>query len=127
MRTAGLLFGFRELLLAMLIIAILGTNLINIVIAISIWTLPSYARIVPGSVLCVKEEEYITAVKYIGASDFRVLFKHILPNILGPIVVFATMRMATVILATSTLSYLGIGVQPPIPEWGGMIADGQDY
>lgn len=127
MRIMDLLFSFPGILLAMLIIAILGTSLVNVVIAISIWSIPNCARIVRGSVLSAKKEEYILAQRSLGASDRRIMFKHILPNITAPIIVFATMRMATAILSTSALSYLGLGAQPPTPEWGAMIAAGQDY
>jgi peptide/nickel transport system permease protein len=127
MRILDLFFAFPSILLAMLIIAILGTSITNIIIAISIWQIPTCARIVRGSVLSVKHKDYITSMKSVGASDLRILLKHILPNCLAPIVVFATMRMATAILATASLSYLGLGAQPPTPEWGSMIADGQQY
>ncbi|WP_188207690.1 ABC transporter permease [Alkalibacillus aidingensis] len=127
MRLMDLLFAFPGILLAMLIIAILGTSLVNVVIAISIWSIPNCARIVRGSVLSAKKEEYILAQRSLGSNDRRIMFKHILPNITAPIIVFSTMRMATAILSTSALSYLGLGAQPPTPEWGAMIAAGQDY
>ncbi len=127
MRIVDLLFAFPGILLAMLIIAMLGTNLINVVIAISIWSIPTCARIVRGSVLSVKNQEYILAMRSLGASNTRILLKHILPNCTAPIIVFATMRMATAILSTAALSFLGLGAQPPTPEWGAMIAAGQDY
>jgi peptide/nickel transport system permease protein len=127
MRIVDLLFAFPGILLAMLIIAILGTGLINVAIAISIWSIPTCARIVRGSVLSIKKREYILAMKSLGASDARIIIKHILPNCMAPIIVFATMRMATAILSTASLSYLGLGAQPPTPEWGAMIAAGQDF
>jgi peptide/nickel transport system permease protein len=127
MRFVDLLFAFPGILLAMLIIAMLGTSLVNVVIAISIWSVPVCARIVRGSVLSVKKQEYILAMKSLGASDIRIMFKHILPNCMAPIIVYATMRMATAILSTAALSYLGLGAQPPTPEWGAMIALGQSY
>ncbi|RYG72171.1 ABC transporter permease [Lentibacillus lipolyticus] len=127
MRIVDLLFAFPGILLAMLVIAMLGTSLINVVIAISIWSIPGCARIVRGSVLSIKEQEYIMAMKSIGASDVRILFKHILPNCTAPLIVYGTMRMATTILSTSALSYLGLGAQPPTPEWGAMIAAGQNF
>ncbi|AUI37024.1 diguanylate cyclase [[Bacillus] caldolyticus] len=127
MRIVDLLFAFPGILLAMLIIAILGTGLINVAIAISIWSIPTCARIVRGSVLSVKNREYILAMKALGASNTRIIIKHILPNCLAPIIVFATMRMATAILSAASLSYLGLGAQPPTPEWGAMIAAGQAF
>jgi peptide/nickel transport system permease protein len=127
MRIVDLLFAFPGILLAMLIIAILGTGLVNVAIAISICSIPTCARIVRGSVLSIKNREYILAMKALGASNARIIFKHILPNCMAPIIVFATMRMATAILSTASLSYLGLGAQPPTPEWGAMIAAGQDF
>ncbi|WP_019414253.1 ABC transporter permease [Paenisporosarcina sp. TG20] len=127
MRVVDLLFSFPGILLAMLIIAVLGTNLVNVAIAISIWSIPTCARIVRGSVLSIKEKEYIMAIKSLGASDFRIMMRHILPNAFAPIIVFGTMRMATAILSTASLSFLGLGAQPPTPEWGAMIAQGQAY
>ncbi|WP_074733357.1 ABC transporter permease [Halobacillus karajensis] len=127
MRFVDLLFAFPGILLAMLIIAMLGTSLVNVVIAISIWSIPTCARIVRGSVLSIKKQEYILAMKSLGASNFRILVKHVLPNCTAPIIVFATMRMATAILSTAALSFLGLGAQPPTAEWGAMIAAGQDF
>lgn len=127
MRFVDLLFSFPGILLAMLIIAILGTSLVNVAIAISIWSIPTCARIVRGSVLSIKEKEYIMAMRSMGASDLRIMARHILPNATAPIIVFATMRMATAILSTASLSYLGLGAQPPTPEWGAMISQGQDF
>ncbi|MDE4085358.1 ABC transporter permease [Planococcus maritimus] len=127
MRFVDLLFSFPGILLAMLIIAILGTSLVNVAIAISIWSIPTCARIVRGSVLSIKEKEYIMAMRSMGASDLRIMVRHILPNASAPIIVFATMRMATAILSTAALSYLGLGAQPPTPEWGAMISQGQDF
>jgi peptide/nickel transport system permease protein len=127
MRIVDLMFAFPGILLAMLIIAILGTSLTNVVIAISIWSIPTCARIVRGSVLTVKKQEYIMAMRSMGASNTRIIMKHILPNCMAPIIVFATMRMSTAILSTASLSFLGLGAQPPTPEWGAMIAAGQTY
>jgi len=95
------------------------------VIAISIWSIPSFARIVRGSVLSIKNQEYVLALQSMGASHGRILFKHILPNSMAPLIVNATMRMGSAILSTSALSYLGLGAQPPSPEWGAMISQGQ--
>lgn len=127
MRIVDLLFAFPGILLAMLIIAILGSSLINVAIAISIWSIPTCARIVRGSVLSIKEKEYIMAMRSMGASNLRIMVRHILPNASAPIIVFATMQMATAILSTAALSYLGLGAQPPTPEWGSMISQGQNF
>ena len=127
MRVMDLLFTLPGILLAMLIIAMLGVNTFNAMLAISIWSIPSFARMVRGKVLQVKEEDYIMATRSLGAKDSRIIFIHILKNCLPVIIVIATMRMATSIISISTLSYLGMGVVPPKPEWGGMIAAGKQY
>lgn len=126
MRFVDLLFSFPGVLLAMLIVAVLGTSLVNVIIAISIWSVPSCARIVRASVLEIKNREYILALRSIGASDARIIFLHILPNCMSQIIVFATMQMATAILSAASLSFLGLGAQPPTPEWGAMVASGRE-
>lgn len=127
MRIMDLLFAFPSILLAMLVIAMLGVDTTNTMIAISIWSIPSFARMVRGKALQVKEEDYIMATRSLGAKDSRILLVHILKNCLPVIIVIATMRMATSIISISTLSYLGMGVTPPQPEWGGMIAAGKEF
>ena len=127
MRFMDLLFTFPGILLAMLIIAMLGASTFNAALAISIWSVPNFARMVRGRVLQIKEDDYIMAIRAVGASDARIIFGHILKNCLPLIIVIATMRMATSIISISTLSYLGMGVPPPAPEWGGMIAAAKEY
>lgn len=127
MRFMDLLFTFPGILLAMLIIAMLGVSTFNAMLAISIWSVPNFARMVRGKVLQIKEEDYIMAVRATGATDARIIFVHILKNCMPIIIVIATMRMATSIISISTLSYLGMGVPPPAPEWGGMIASAKEY
>ena len=127
MRFMDMLFTFPGILLAMLIIAMFGVSTFNAMLAISIWSIPSFARMVRGKVLQLKEEDYVMATRSLGARDSRVIFIHILKNCLPTIIVIATMRMATSIISISTLSYLGMGVTPPMPEWGGMIAAGKEY
>lgn len=127
MRTMDVLLAFPGILLALAIVSVLGGSLVNVIIAVAIFAIPSFARIVRGSVLSVKKLEYIDAVKALGASDFRIIFKHILPNVTSPIIVQATLYMASAILTASGLSFLGMGVQPPTPEWGAMLSAGRDY
>jgi peptide/nickel transport system permease protein len=127
MRLMDLLFTFPGILLAMLIIAMLGTSTFNAALAISIWSIPSFARMIRGKVLQIKEEDYIMAIRAEGASDIRIMLSHVLTNCMPLIIVLATMRMATSIISISTLSYLGMGVPPPTPEWGGMIASAKEY
>lgn len=127
MRLMDLLFTFPGILLAMLIIAMLGASTFNATLAISIWSVPSFARMVRGRVLQIKEEDYIMAIRSVGAGGGRIILVHVLKNCLPLIIVVATMRMATSIISISTLSYLGMGVPPPAPEWGGMIATAKEY
>ncbi len=127
MRIMDILFTFPGTLLAMLIIAMLGNSTFNAMLAISIWSIPSFARMVRGRVLQIKEEDYIMATRSLGAKDTRIIFVHILKNSLPTIIVIATMRMATSIISISTLSYLGLGITPPTPEWGGMISAAKEF
>ena len=127
MRVMDLLFTFPSILLAILIVAMLGVSLFNTMLAISIWSIPNFARMTRGKVLQIKEEDYILAVRSIGAGGARIIFAHVLHNCLPIIIVIATMRMATSIISIATLSYLGMGVPPPTPEWGGLIASARPY
>jgi peptide/nickel transport system permease protein len=127
MRVMDLLFTFPNILLAILIVAMLGVSLSNTMLAISIWSIPNFARMTRGKVLQIKEEDYILAVRSLGAGGTRIIFGHILHNCLPVIIVVATMRMATSIISIATLSYLGLGVPPPTPEWGGLIASAKNY
>ena len=125
MRVIDVMLAFPSILLAIAIMAILGPQLSNAMIAIGLINLPRFARIVRSSVLTVKEEEYVAAAKSLGASDFRIIIKHILPNCLAPLIVQSTLSIATAILEAAGLSFLGLGAQPPIPEWGAMLSAGR--
>ncbi len=127
MRIMDILLAFPGILLALAIISALGPGLINVTIAVGAYSIPLFARIVRGSTLEVKRLEYIDAVRSLGANDFTIIFKHILPNILSPIIVQGTLRLATVILSAAGLSFLGLGAQPPSPEWGTMLSSGRDF
>src|SRR5690625_214744 len=127
MRLMDVLLAFPSILLALAIVSVLGASLNNVIIAVAIFSVPVFARIVRGSTLAVKNLEYIDAIKVLGASDARIIFKHILPNVTSPLIVQATLNIATAILAASGLSFLGIGAQPPMPEWGAMLSDGRNY
>lgn len=127
MRIVDIFLSIPSLILAIAISAALGEGLFNLVLAVSISNITHYARIVRGSVLSVKEQEYIEAARIGGANDFRIIFKHILPNCTGPIIVQATLGVGTSILAASSLSFIGLGVQPPTPEWGSMLSNGRPY
>lgn len=127
MRVMDVLLAFPGILLALAIVSVLGGSLFNVIIAVGIFSVPAFARIVRGSTLQVKKLEYIDAVRALGASDMRIIFKHIFPNILSPIIVQGTMRIATAILTASGLAFLGLGAQPPAAEWGAMLSDGRTY
>jgi peptide/nickel transport system permease protein len=127
MRVIDLLLAFPNVLLALAIIAILGPSIFNLMIAVGISATPSYARLVRGTVLSAKENVYVEAAIAVGCDDGLILRRHILPNVLAPIIVLATLGMAGAILTGAALSFLGLGVQPPTPEWGTMLSDGRNY
>ncbi|WP_121640560.1 ABC transporter permease [Virgibacillus sp. Bac330] len=127
MRMMDILLAFPGILLALALISILGANLRNVIFAVAIFAIPTFARIVRGSTLATKKLEYIDAMKALGASDTRIIFKHILPNILSPIIVQASLFIATAVLSASGLSFLGMGAQPPSPELGALLSDGRDF
>ncbi|MBE9470950.1 MAG: ABC transporter permease [Chloroflexi bacterium] len=122
MRTLDVLLAFPFLLLAIAIVAVLGPGLINAMMAIAIINIPAFARVIRSSVLSIKEEEYVAAARSIGASPMRILFLHILPNSISPMIVQGTLGIGTAILETAALSFIGMGAQPPQPEWGAMLA-----
>lgn len=121
MRLMDVLFAFPSLILAIAIVTVLGPGLINTLVAIAIVSIPIYARIMRSSVLSIKEQDYIMADRALGVPPHRILFSHILPNSLTPLVVTGTLGIATAILDAAALSFLGLGAQPPTPEWGSMI------
>lgn len=127
MRFCDVLFAFPGVLLAIGIIAILGPGLMNVVIAVSIFTIPIFARIVRSSTLAVKSTLYVEATRSIGAKDFRIIVRHVLPGTFSSIIVYFTMRLGLAILTAASLSFLGLGAQPPTPEWGAMLSSGRDY
>ncbi|HWQ30235.1 MAG TPA: ABC transporter permease [Negativicutes bacterium] len=127
MRAMDILMAIPGMLLAISLAAALKPGLVNLVIAIAISDIPGYARVVRASVLTIKDQEYIEAAQCIGASDSRIILKHILPNCLAPIIVQATLGMAGAILSASALSFLGLGIQPPTPEWGSMLSSARQY
>jgi ABC-type dipeptide/oligopeptide/nickel transport system permease subunit len=123
MRCMDVRIAFPSLLLAIAIVTILGPGLLNALIAIAIVTIPQYARLVRASVLSVKEMEYVTSSRALGAGPMRLIFQHILPNSITPIVVQGTLGIGTAILDAAALSFLGLGAQPPTPEWGLMLSE----
>ena len=126
MRIMDLMLAFPSILLAIGIVAVLGPGLENAMLAIGIVAVPQYARLVRASVLTVRETDYVLAARAMGASDWRILGVAILPNCLAPLIVQATLGLATAILDAAGLSFLGLGAQPPTPEWGAMLSQGRE-
>lgn len=127
MRLMDVLLAIPSILLAISIVAALGPGLQNVMIAVGIGSIPSYARIVRASVLSIRDQEFVEAARAVGANDFRIITKHILPNAMAPIIVQATLGVAGAILSAAGLSFIGLGIQPPTPEWGAMLSSGRDY
>ena len=127
MRIVDIVMAFPFLILSIAIVAIIGPSLTNMMIVLGgvVWI--NYARIIRGMFLTLKEEEFVVAARVLGAKDFRIIFRHILPSTFGVIIVQSTFGIASAILAASALSFLGMGVQPPTPEWGGMLSDAKPY
>jgi ABC-type dipeptide/oligopeptide/nickel transport system permease subunit len=121
MRIMDVLLAFPSLLLAIAIVTVLGPGLINALLAIGIVSIPAYARVVRASVLTVREMEYVSATRALGGDTLQILFRRILPNALTPLIVQGTLGIATAILDAAALSFLGLGAQPPTPEWGSML------
>ncbi len=127
MRCMDVLLAFPSILLAIAVVAALGPSLGNVMIAVGVRSVPSFARVSRSMVLSLKELEFVQGAAALGASHARVLFRHILPNSVSPLLVFSSMQVATAILLAAILSFLGLGVQPPTPEWGKMVSDGRAY
>jgi peptide/nickel transport system permease protein len=125
MRWVDLMLAFPGILLAMALVAILGTSLFNLMLAVGIAAIPEYTRVVRGTVLSVREAEYVMAARVSGTRDRAIVLRHILPNVLPPVIVLATLGIAGAIILGSTLSFLGLGIKPPTPEWGNMLSDGR--
>ncbi|MDY5729961.1 MAG: ABC transporter permease [Eubacteriales bacterium] len=127
MRFIDILQSVPDVLLAIAILAALGPGLSNLMVAVGIASIPGYARIVRSSVLSIRDMEFIEAAKANGSSDIRIMFKHIVPNCIAPIIVQATLGVAYAIINAAGLSFIGLGLQPPTPEWGAMLSGGRDY
>ena len=127
MRVIDIMLSIPNVLLAVSIVAALGTSFFNLMLAIGLGAVPGYARIVRAAILSVKEQEYIEAARSNGASDWWIVTRHILPNCMAPLIVQATMSIATSILSAAGMSFIGLGIMPPTPEWGSMLASGRAY
>ena len=127
MRVMDVLLSIPQTLLAIAIAAALGPGLFNLMIAVGLSSTPGYARIVRGSVLSIKGQEFIEAAKALGSKDLRIIIRHILPNCMAPVIVQATLGVGSAILNAAGLSFIGLGIKPPVPEWGAMLAGGRGY
>jgi peptide/nickel transport system permease protein len=123
----NIMLAFPGILLALSIVAVLGPGLENVMVAVGISSIPQFLRVVRSSVLSAKEEVYVEAAKVAGCSNRRIIFRHILPNVVAPVIVLSTLWVGTAILIGASVSFLGLGVQPPTPEWGVMVSDGRNY
>jgi peptide/nickel transport system permease protein len=127
MRLMDMLLAFPGIVLAIGVIAILGVGLTSAIIAIGVTSIPYYARFVRASTLSAKEEDYITAARVVGSSHLRIIRRHVVPNVLGPLVVLGASNFGYAILATAALSYLGLGTQPPTSDWGVLMSQGYQH
>lgn len=127
MRLMDLMMSFPVFLLAILVVSVLGAGLINAVIAVAITTIPSYARVVRSTALALKNSQYVEAARAMGASNSIIMFKHILPNSTASIIVMSTTGVASAIIATAALGFIGLGAQPPTAEWGLMLNEGRSF
>jgi len=127
MRLMDILLAFPGIFLAIAIIAVLGPGLMNLILAAGIYSVPQFARIVRGSILSLKEKEFVEAARASGESDTSIIFRYLLPNSMAPLIIQTSLRMATVLLTASGLSFLGLGVQPPHAEWGAMLSTARPY
>lgn len=127
MRVLDVFLAIPQMLLAITLVAALGPETINLMIALAISSVPSFSRTLRAQVLTVKDQEFVEAARAIGAKDTHIIITHIIPNCLSPVIVQSTLRVATCILSTASLSFIGLGVKPPAPEWGSMLSSGRQY
>jgi peptide/nickel transport system permease protein len=127
MRVMDVILAFPGLILAIWLVAIFGSSLNNLILAIAFFNIPTFARLSRGSTLSAREMDYVIAARSMGANPFQILWKHILPTVSGPLIVLATLSVSGAIVTGASLSFLGLGVDPPTPEWGAMLADGRSH
>lgn len=127
MRAMDVLLSIPQLILAIAIVGALGANLINLMVAVGVSVLPRYARLVRASAMSLRELEFVEAARAAGAGDLRIILRNIIPNCMAPLIVLSTLGVAQAILSAATLSFLGLGIQPPTPEWGSMLSDGRQF
>lgn len=127
MRSMDVILAFPGIIFAIWLVGMLGPSLKNVIIAISLWSVPMYARLARGNTLSERELDYVLAERCIGAGWFRILMGHIFPNVTAPLIVMGTLNISSAIITGASLSFLGLGVRPPTPEWGAMLSDGRAY
>jgi peptide/nickel transport system permease protein len=127
MRVMDTIMAIPPILLALAIVASLGPGMTNLIIAMTISSVPGFTRIIQAVILLVVEQDYVEAARACGTKDIRIILRHILPNSMGPIIVQATMSVASMIISAASLSFLGMGIQPPTPEWGAMLSESREY
>jgi peptide/nickel transport system permease protein len=127
MRLVDIMLSFPGVLLAILIVSVLGPGIYNLIVALSIWFTPTIARLIRGTVLSLKGQDFVIAANALGANSFRIMTRHLLPNATSPLIVYGTLSVAVALLVAAGLSFLGLGAQPPTPEWGAMIGSGRQY
>jgi ABC-type dipeptide/oligopeptide/nickel transport system permease subunit len=127
MRVIDVMYAFPGILLAIFIVAVVGPSLLNIIIALTVWGTPTLARIVRANILSLREQDYVDAARVVGATRSRIMFHHLLPNAMAPIIVYATLGVAGSLLTAAALGFLGVGVQAPTAEWGAMLSSGRSY
>lgn len=127
MRIMDVILAFPGLVLIIWLVAVLGSSITMLILAIAFFFVPTYTRLIRGTALSLREIEYVLAAKSVGASSIRILFQHILPNAIAPVIVLTTLSISGAIITGASLSFLGLGVRPPTPEWGAMLADGRGY
>jgi peptide/nickel transport system permease protein len=127
MRLIDILLAFPSILLAIAVVAVVGGGLANVILAVAVASVPQFARLVRGVVLGLREMEFVEAARAIGESDRSIMLRYVLPGAVAPVIVLASLRMATVLLAAAGLNFLGLGVVPPTPEWGAMLSNARDY
>jgi peptide/nickel transport system permease protein len=126
-RLVDVMLGFPGILLALVVIAILGTNLSSAMIAVGVSGMPIFIRVVRGSTLSAREYQYVEAARVVGCGNFRILFRHVMPNVAAPIIVLATLGIPSAIIAGAALSFLGLGIKPPTADWGEMLSNGRSF
>lgn len=127
MRIMDVFLSIPSLLLAIAVVASLGPGIVNIMIAVGVAIIPGYSRVMRATILSIRNKEYIEAARAVGTGDFRIIYRHILPNSIGPVIVQATLGVGDIIITAASLSFLGLGIQPPAPEWGAMLSEGREY